>query len=168
MQVLARQTARVPRFVWTLLATCCYIAIAIPGYSHFESVLENFMLIIVRCLTYARSKYTDNPSRKAYWLAIYEAVSLTEHFVFKKGFGGYRPEIYNQPSRLPPGIAAIGAFCFGVFGAVMGMSQVWFISPIGKHIGGAYGGDIGFELAFAFAAISYFLFRTLEYNHFKR
>ncbi|KIM75641.1 hypothetical protein PILCRDRAFT_827071 [Piloderma croceum F 1598] len=149
-QVLAHQTARVPRFVWTLLATCCYIAIAIPGYSHFESVLENFMLII------------------AYWLAIYEAVSLTEHFVFKKGFGGYTPEIYNQPLRLPPGIAAIGAFCFGVFGAVMGMSQVWFIGPIGKHIGGVYGGDIGFELAFAFAAISYFLFRTLEYKHFKR
>lgn len=47
MQVLARWTARVPRFVWTLLGTCCYIAIAIPGYSHFESVLENFMLVIV-------------------------------------------------------------------------------------------------------------------------
>ena len=47
MQVLARWTARVPRFIWTLLGTCCYIAIAVPGYSHFESVLENFMLIIV-------------------------------------------------------------------------------------------------------------------------
>lgn len=47
MQVLARWTARVPRFIWTLLGTCCYIAIAIPGYSHFESVLEDFMLIIV-------------------------------------------------------------------------------------------------------------------------
>jgi len=150
MQILARFTARVPRFVWTLLGTCCYVAIAIPGYSQFESVLENFMLVI------------------AYWLAIYEGVSLTEHFVFRKGSLGYQPEHYTQPSRLPPGFAAIGAFCFGVFGAVMGMSQVWFIGPIGKHIGGAYGGDIGFELAFAFTAISYFLLRKLEYKHFQR
>jgi len=150
MQVLARFTARVPRFVWTLLGTCCYVAIAIPGYSHFESVLENFMLVI------------------AYWLAIYEGVSLTEHFVFKKGVLGYTPEDYMTPSRLPPGFAAIGAFCFGVFGAVMGMSQVWFIGPIGKHIGGPYGGDIGFELAFAFTAISYLVLRKIELKHFRR
>jgi purine-cytosine permease-like protein len=50
MQILARFTARVPRFVWTFLGTCCYVAIAIPGYSQFESVLENFMLVIVRRL----------------------------------------------------------------------------------------------------------------------
>lgn len=47
MQVLARWSAAIPRFVWTLLGTVCYIAIAIPGYSHFQTVLENFMLIIV-------------------------------------------------------------------------------------------------------------------------
>jgi hypothetical protein len=50
----------------------------------------------------------------------------------------------------------------------MGMSQVWFIGPIGKHIGGPFGGDIGFELAFAFTAISYFVFRKVEYKHFSR
>jgi purine-cytosine permease-like protein len=110
----------------------------------------------------------SSPTPQAYWLAIYEGVSLTEHFVFKKGFGGYAPEIYNQPSHLPPGIAAIAAFCFGIFGAVMGMSQVWFIGPIGKHIGGPFGGDIGFELAFAFTAITYFVFRKFEYKHFGR
>jgi purine-cytosine permease-like protein len=53
MQILARATARVPRFVWTFLGTCCYIAIAIPGYSHFETILENFMLIIVCHLSYS-------------------------------------------------------------------------------------------------------------------
>lgn len=52
MQVLARWTARVPRFIWTFLGTCCYIAIAIPGYSHFESVLENFMLVIVSHISF--------------------------------------------------------------------------------------------------------------------
>jgi len=47
LQVMARWSARVPRFIWTLLATAAYIAIAVPGYSHFEAVLENFLLIIV-------------------------------------------------------------------------------------------------------------------------
>ena len=47
LQILGRWTQRVPRFVWTFLGTLIYIAIAIPGYSHFESVLTNFMLLIV-------------------------------------------------------------------------------------------------------------------------
>lgn len=47
IQVLGgRLTQRVPRFVWTAVGTAVYIAIAIPGYSHFESVLENFMNFI--------------------------------------------------------------------------------------------------------------------------
>jgi purine-cytosine permease-like protein len=51
----------------------------------------------------------------------------------------------------------------------MGMSQAWFIGPIGKKIGDPmFGGDVGFELAFAFSAISYFGFRTLEKKRFGR
>lgn len=70
---------------------------------------------------------------------------------------------------LPPGLAAVLAFCFGIFGAVMGMSQVWFIGPIGKRIGDPqYGGDVGFELAFAFSAISFMVFRSLEKKQFGR
>jgi purine-cytosine permease-like protein len=59
-----------------------------------------------------------------YWLAIYEGISLCDHFFFKKGFSGYNPELYSHAKSLPPGIAAIGAFCFGVAGMVTGMSQV--------------------------------------------
>lgn len=146
IQVLSRTAqTRVPRFAWTAIATGVYIAIAIPGYSHFETVLENFMNFI------------------GYWLAIYEGISLTDHFVFKRGFGGYRPEYYDQPEKLPPGFAAMGAFCCGVAGMVCGMSQTWFVGPIAKKAGvGAFGGDVGFELGFAFAASSYILLRTVE------
>ena len=48
------------------------------------------------------------------------------------------------------------------------MAQVWFTGPIGKLCGGDYGGDVGFELAFAFAAISYLALRTVEKSYFKR
>ena len=78
------------------------------------------------------------------------------------------PETYDQPNKLPPGIAALSAFCFGVFGAVMGMAQVWFIGPIGGLIGIGYGGDIGFELAFTFAFCTYIPFRYFEKKKFGR
>jgi purine-cytosine permease-like protein len=109
LQIMTHHAQRIPRFLWTFVGTCIYIAIAIPGYSHFESVLENFMLVI------------------GYWLAIYEAIAIPEHFIFRKGFGGYAMEHYDQPHCLPPSIAALGAFLFGVLGAAMGMAQYWYI-----------------------------------------
>lgn len=150
IQILTHYAQLVPRFLWTLIGTIIYCAVAIPGYSHFESVLEYFMLVI------------------AYWLAIYEGIALPEHFVFKRGAQGYEPSTYDQPSKLPPGLAAAGAFCFGIAGAVCGMSQVWYIGPLGGMIGGQYGGDIGFELAFAFAFISYLPLRYFEKKKFGR
>ncbi|KAG4028697.1 hypothetical protein MFRU_020g01360 [Monilinia fructicola] len=150
LQVLSSATARVPRFVWTFVGTLVYCGIAIPGYERFESVLENFMLLI------------------AYWLAIYEGIALSEHVFFKKGFEGYRPENYMDASRLPPGIAATVALLFGAMGAVLGMAQVWFTGPIGKLCGLEYGGDLGFELAFAFSAVSYCGLRWVEVKKFRR
>ena len=89
--------------------------------------------------------------------------------LFKRGLAGYDISIYLTPSKLPPGFAAITAFCFGIFGAVMGMAQIWFVGPIGARIGTpGYGGDIGFPLAFAFSAITYAPFRYLERKKFGR
>lgn len=106
VQVLGRWTQRIPRFIWTFVGTLAYIAIGIAGYSHFEEVLDNFMNFI------------------GYWLAIYEGIALVDHFVFKRGMNGYIAEHYDHPEKLPPGIAAVGAFCFGVAGMITGMSQV--------------------------------------------
>lgn len=71
----------------------------------------------------------------AYWISLYSSIALTEHFVFRRGFSGYKPKHYDSPEHLPPGIAAIAAFCVGVMGMVLGMSQVWFVGPIGVLIG---------------------------------
>lgn len=170
LQIMSHYTQYVPRFIWTLVGTVVYCAIAIPGYSHFEQVLENFMLLIVR-LSFP-AEYPQPPStrliiHKGYWLAIYEGISLTEYFFFARRYIDITA--FNTPSRLPPSIAALTAFCFGVFGAVMGMAQIWFVGPIGAKIGTpGFGGDIGFPLAFAFAAISYAIMRTFEKRYFKR
>ncbi|KAI1355381.1 purine-cytosine permease [Xylaria sp. FL0043] len=150
LQVLAYRTERVPRFVWTVVGTAVYIAIAIPGYEHFEAALENFLLLI------------------GYWLAIYEGVSLTEHFLFRRGFKGYIPENYTIPQCLPPGYAAISAFALGVVGAVLGTAQTWYTGPIGRLCGADFGGDVGFELAFSFTVVTYVGLRSLERWYFSR
>lgn len=151
LQVLARRTRRVPRFAWTALATCAYVGVALPGYGIFESWLENFMLVI------------------GYWLAVYEGVALTEHFVFRCGRGrGYAVEDYDSPGRLPPGMAAVSAFGVGVVGAVLGMAQLWFTGPVGALCGGDFGGDVGFELAFGFGAVTYAVLRTVERSYYGR
>ena len=105
---------------------------------------------------------------QGYWLAIYESISVSEHVIFKRGLRGYVPAHYDQPRKLPPSFAALGALCFGVFGAVMGMAQVWFTGPAGKAVGGPFGGDIGFELAFAFSFLSYLPMRYFEKRYFGR
>lgn len=151
VQVLNRHFQRVPRFIWTILGSCATIAIGIPGYSHFETILENFMNFI------------------AYWLAIYSAIALSDHFVFKRGFGGYRAELYDKPDKLPLGIAAAIAFCFGIAGMITGMSQSWYVGPIAKHAGALpFGGDVGFELAFAFSGAMYLVLRPIELRIFGR
>jgi purine-cytosine permease-like protein len=105
----------------------------------------------------------------SYWLAIYEGIAFTDHFVFKRGMRGYNPELYDHPKSLPPGIAAVLAFCCGVAGMVTGMSQVWWVGPIALKAGEApYGGDVGFELGFAFAAVGYFILRNIELRLFHR
>jgi hypothetical protein len=40
------------------------------------------------------------------------------------------------------------------------MSTTWFIGPLARKIGG--GGDIGFELAFAFSVITFIPLRWVE------
>lgn len=49
LQLLSTKTQRIPRFLWTALSVIAFAALAIGGYEHFESFLENFMLIIVSC-----------------------------------------------------------------------------------------------------------------------
>jgi hypothetical protein len=52
---------------------------------------------------------------------------------------------------------------------VIGMSQSWYVGPVAKLAGLApAGGDVGFELGFAFAAISYAILRFIEKRFFKR
>ncbi|TMW67604.1 hypothetical protein Poli38472_011224 [Pythium oligandrum] len=151
LQVFGSWSRRVPRPIWTLVGSVIYCAVAIPGYNEFEHVLENFMNVI------------------GYWLSVYSAIGFTEHFVFRKGFGGYNVDDHDKPDKLPNGYAAIFSFCVGAVGAVLGMSQSWYVGVIALKAGEApFGGDVGIQLAWAFAIVSYLITRPIELKYFNR
>lgn len=135
--------ARIPRVLWSLVGNFLTLAICIPAYYHFETVMDNFMNLI------------------AYYIAIYEAMALSEHCIWKKcSFRNYDVEGWNNKSRYPVGYAGLFGFIMGVVGAVLGMNQAWYQGVISKHVGGDP--DIGFEFAAAFAFIGFNLIRPFE------
>lgn len=139
----------VPRIAWTFIAAGVSMGIAIPGYMHFETVIHNFMNLI------------------GYWIAIYTAIGLSEHFIWRKGFKGYDFEAYDNYDILPIGIAAILGFLSGIGGAIIGMNQVWWQGPAARAIGD-FGGDIAPELAFVFAAVVFNIARYFEFKYIGR
>lgn len=141
---------KVPRVFWTIAGNFVTLAICIPAYYDFADVMSNFMNLI------------------GYYLAIYEAMSLSEHFIWNKGnFGAYDYENFHDKTVYPVGYAGVIGFCFGVAGCVLGMNQVWYIGVLSAKIGD-YGGDIGFELAASFAAVAFNIVRFFEKKYVGR
>lgn len=158
IQALGRPFAVVPRFFWVILVFVVYTVAGVAGREHFSAILSNFLSIL------------------SYWTAFFIVIVAEEHFIFRrKGgpLGGYNLADWDNPSkyvslvqsgcrtvvltwrldaflpfacRLPIGIAGLSACCFGIAGAVVGMSQVWYTGPIGKLAGATVGADLGFEV----------------------
>lgn len=137
-------------FVWALVGTGACLAIGIPGYESFMGWLSGFLLVF------------------SYWVAIYVAVALVEHFVFRRGRDGYKAGEYVDKGKLPPGYAMAVAVGFGVLGTVLGMAQSWHVGPVGRLCGGEAGGDVGIEMAFGFTALVYLVLRSVERSRFGR
>jgi NCS1 nucleoside transporter family len=159
IQALGRPFALVPRFFWTFLCFVIYTVAGVAGREHFSAILSNFLSIL------------------SYWTAFFIVIVAEEHFFFRRGpgfeadievrkargrLGGYNLEDWDKASKLPMGFAGVLAGCFGVAGAIVGMSEVWYTGPLGWKAGGLFGTDMGFELAAAFSAVTYPPLRYLE------
>ncbi|EJC99821.1 uncharacterized protein FOMMEDRAFT_22878 [Fomitiporia mediterranea MF3/22] len=145
-QVLGTQVQRIPRVFLVLIGTVIYVVLAIVGASHFEAWLDTLLVLL------------------SYWLAIFSAILIEEHLIFRKGrWANYNPDDYDKPEHLPLGCAAAFASACGVMGAVLGMATEWYVGVLGRKIGDpAFGGDIGFELSCAFSATTYPVARAIE------
>jgi purine-cytosine permease-like protein len=114
--------------------------VSLVGAHRFYATLTNFLALL------------------GYWASAFGAVILVEHLIFRRNnFGAYDYSAWNTPSKLPTGIAALGACLVAVAVIVPAMEQVWWTGPIGKKTG-----DIGFELAFFVTALVYPVMRMIE------
>jgi len=145
IQAIAKPFQKVPRAIWTVVIAAAYTIAGAFGREHFSTVLSNLLSIL------------------SYWVAFFVVIVAEEHFMFRRGGMrlGYDLEIYDQPRKLPMGIAGILAGCFGIVGAVLGMAEVYYVGVIGQKVS-PFGGDLGFELAAIFAAITYPPLRYME------
>ncbi|CDF88063.1 BN860_01442g1_1 [Zygosaccharomyces bailii CLIB 213] len=148
-QALWGPLAKVPRIIWTLLGNGATLGVSIAAYYEFEGFMQDFMDSI------------------GYYLAIYLSISLSEHFIYRRGFKGYNIWDWDKWDHLPIGIAGCCALFCGAVGVAVGMDQTYWQGEIARKIG-EYGGDIGFELGAGFAFIVYNLLRPLELKYFGR
>lgn len=150
VQQFARPFARIPRFVWTMIIFGVVVGIAVGGRNSLSAYLNDFLSLL------------------GYWGTSFFVILFVEHFLFRKGnVDNYDLEAWNDPSRLPVGLAGGTAFLLGVAGWCLGMVETWFSGPIGLLIGD-YGGDVANELTLVFTLVAYVPLRFAERKWLKR
>lgn len=135
LQMLVPWLFRVPRILFSIVITGTVIGVAVKAADSFFGNLENFLGVI------------------GYWSSAFIGIVTTEHLLFRsRGFAAYTADetAWDDAKKLPPGLAAIGAFILS-FGLIIPcMGQIWFTGPIAKTTG-----DIGLEVALVLSPVLY-------------
>ena len=174
-QLLARQAARIPRWIWNSFGVVIYTVCALAGRDNLAEIFTNFLALM------------------GYWLAVWMALTLEEHLIFRQpprwltrrlrsdgNTDGIEPvdstnckgrpwnwQDCDNQARLPIGIAALCAFLVGWAGAILCMAQVWYVGPIARLVGDS-GADMGNYVGFTWAALVYLPLRWWELRRFGR
>ncbi|KAF7338776.1 Cytosine-purine permease [Mycena sanguinolenta] len=132
--------AKVPRYVYAVVATGISIPLAIFGQTRFYNVIIAGVDLV------------------GYWSASFAGIVFIEHVVFRHcNFANYNMEDWDQPQKLLPGLAALVSF-FGSSGLIVPcMAQTFYVGPIARTTG-----DIGIPVGFVSACILYWVLRPLE------
>ncbi|PYH40934.1 purine-cytosine permease family protein [Aspergillus saccharolyticus JOP 1030-1] len=121
-QILGRHAEKVPRVLWNTFGAVIFTVCALAGRSNLSDIFTNFLALM------------------GYWVVMWVVIILEEQFIFRFR-SGYNWYAWNDPSKLPVGIAAFIAFLVGWAGAILCMAQVWYIGPIARLVG-EYGADV--------------------------
>lgn len=124
-QILGRYAAKVPRFIWNTFGVVVYTVCALAGRDSLGAIFTNFLALM------------------GYWVAIWIAITLEEHYIFRR-HRGYIWTVWDDRSKLPIGAGALVAFLVGWVGAILCMAQYWYTGPIARTVGDN-GADVGFE-----------------------
>ena len=142
LQMLVPWLFRVPRIIFSILITGIVIGVAVEASKSFFLNLENFIGVI------------------GYWSSAFIGIVLVEHVFFRRGsFAAYTEDAdaWDDAKKLPPGLAALGAFMLSFGLIIPSMGQIWWTGPIAETTG-----DIGLEIAVVLAALLYVPLRAWE------
>lgn len=136
--------------IWTLIVFVGILLLGIAGRDHLLAVLNNFLSLL------------------GYWNTSFFVILFSEHYIFREGnLAHYDLDAWNVPSKMPIGIAALGAFLCGAAGWIVGMSETYYTGAVARLIGDA-GGDVANELALVFTTVSFIPLRMLEVKYVGR
>jgi purine-cytosine permease-like protein len=139
-QVLGRYGKAVPRWIWSSILTLIGLVLAMAGREHLLVIFQNFVALM------------------GYWVMLMIVIVGMEHALFR-GRKAFDWAAWEDKSYLPVGYAAFASFVLGWVGAILGMSQVWYIGPISEAASLA---DLGMWLGCGFALVVFPPLRYLE------
>ncbi|KAK5721202.1 hypothetical protein LTR17_014762 [Elasticomyces elasticus] len=143
-QMVSDRLIKVPRLLWSFVGGGGAIVAAVAGRDHLQEVMEDFLNVV------------------AYWLTPFLTIMFLEHILFRRGYA-YDVSAWEDPKRLPYGIAAFTCWSIGTVLAILCMSQTWWVGPIALKVGNPpFGTDISWELALGATMIMYPPARWLE------
>ncbi|KAH8423068.1 Vitamin B6 transporter [Aspergillus melleus] len=141
LQMLGRYGPRIPRPLLTTIEVIVYTACAVVAHDYLREIMENFLPLM------------------SYWIVVWLVIVVEEGCVFRRG-KTYNWDIVDDVHRLPMGLAAGVSFVVGCVGAVLGMSQSYFVGPIARSLSGDC--DLGMWLALGLTAVCYPGLRLVE------
>ncbi|KAK5240928.1 hypothetical protein LTR40_013505, partial [Exophiala xenobiotica] len=121
---------KVPRFVWNVVGSAVFIAIAIAAEDSFAEVLESFLSVI------------------GYVITPFMCCVAIEFLHFRKR--KLPLEDWNNMKVLPHGIAGFLAIVMGFVGAVLSMYQTWYVGVVAR----ATGAELGWIFSGVFSVIA--------------
>lgn len=107
MQLLGKHFVAVPRFIWCTLLCLVTFALAYGGRNVLEVIITNLLSIL------------------GYWTLAFAVILFIEHFYFRPQIGGYDLTAWQDPKRLPLGLAGTGSLLIGIGFSFLGMCQTW-------------------------------------------
>ncbi|KAJ4128869.1 Vitamin B6 transporter [Fusarium equiseti] len=145
-QVLGRYTKAVPRWVWSTVLSLITLVLAMAGRESLLVIFQNFVALM------------------GYWVMLFICIVIQEHLIFR-GAKGFDWTAWEDKNYLPVGLAAFASFVLGWVGAILGMSQVWYVGPVSKV---AHNADLGMWLGCGFAIVTFPVFRYFELKVYGR
>jgi NCS1 nucleoside transporter family len=180
-QIAGKYFGKVPRWLWAILITIIYLVCALVGRYQFSAILGNFLpmigywismyfiMLLEENMIFRTDRFVHLYTKEFEPLNSNQIKSQNDYISKEvRRNQHYNFEIWNDNTRLTAGYAATVSFLIGAVGAVLAMSQTYWIGPIAKAIGGEYGGDIAMWLCMGFSGIVYPFLRYWELKTFGR